>query len=194
MFRFGGAQDTPAPPVNVAGAGPLKALFRTSMGDIELELLEAEAPRTVANFVGLALGLVEWTDPSGRKTRAPLYNGTVFHRVIPNFMVQGGDPAGNGTGGPGFRWKDEASALKLKHDRPGLLSMANAGPDTNGSQFFLTEVPTPWLDGKHAVFGRVVDNLGLVTRIANVKRGAQDRPATPVTLDEVKIYRGARPA
>lgn len=194
MFRFGGAQDTPAPPVDVAGTGPLKALFRTSMGDIEVELFEKEAPRTVANFVGLATGKVEWTDASGRKTTAPLYNGTVFHRVIPGFMIQGGDPQGDGRGGPGYRWKDEASALKLRHDRPGLLSMANAGPDTNGSQFFLTEVPTPWLDGKHAVFGRVVDNLPLVTAIANVRRGPGDRPVTPVTLNEVRIYRGARPA
>lgn len=193
MFRFGGAQDTPAPPVDVAGTGTLKALLRTSMGDIEVELLEKEAPRTVANFVGLATGRVEWTDPRGRKTTAPLFNGTIFHRVIPGFMVQGGDPQGDGRGGPGYRWKDEPSALKLRHDRPGLMSMANAGPDTNGSQFFLTEVPTPWLDGKHAIFGRVVDNLALVTTIANVRRGPGDRPVTPVTLNEVRIYRGARP-
>lgn len=193
MFGIG-AQDTPAPPVDVPGTGTLKALFRTSLGDIEVELLEKEAPRTVANFVALALGTVEWTDPAGRKVKAPLYNGTIFHRVIPQFMIQGGDPLGRGTGGPGWKWKDEASALRLRHDRPGILSMANAGPNTNGSQFFITEIPTPWLDGKHAVFGRVVGNLELVTRIANVPRGPQDRPATAVTLNEVKIYRGDRPA
>jgi peptidyl-prolyl cis-trans isomerase A (cyclophilin A) len=164
------------------------------MGDIEVEFYEAEAPRTVANFVALALGSVEWTDPRGVKAARPLYNGTIFHRVIPRFMIQGGDPQGTGTGGPGYRWKDEASALRVKHDRPGLLSMANAGPNSNGSQFFLTEVPTPWLDGKHAVFGKVVDNLPLVAQITSVPRNAQDRPLTPIKLEEVRIYRGARPA
>lgn len=195
MFGLGGgAKDTPAPAVNVAGTGALKALFRTTMGDIEVELLENEAPRTVANFVGLATGTVEWTDPRGSKTTAPLYNGTIFHRVIPGFMIQGGDPEGRGTGGPGFRWADEKSALALKHDRPGILSMANAGPNTNGSQFFLCEVPTPWLNGKHAVFGRVVGGMDLVTKIANVPRNAQDRPLTPVKINEVVVYRGERPA
>lgn len=189
---FGSAPDSPAPPVNIPGTGVLKALFRTSMGDIEVELLEAEAPRTVANFVGLATGTVEWTDPRGAKTTRPLYNGTVFHRVIQQFMIQGGDPAGNGTGGPGFKWKDEPSALKVRHDRAGVLSMANAGPNTNGSQFFLTEVPTPHLDGKHAVFGRVVDNLALVGKIARVPN-AGSRPTPPVTLNEVVVYRGSRP-
>jgi len=195
MFGFGSTPDTPAPPVDyIPGTGPLKALLRTSMGDIEVELLEKEAPRTVANFVGLATGRVEWTGPSGRKSTTPLYNGTIFHRVIPNFMIQGGDPAGDGRGGPGFRWKDEASALRVRHDRGGLLSMANAGPNTNGSQFFLTEVPTPHLDGRHAVFGRVVANQELVATIARVPRGAMDRPQTPVTLNEVVVYRGERPA
>lgn len=194
MFGFGNTPDTPAPAVNVPGTGPLRALLCTTMGNIEIELLENEAPRTVANFVALALGQVEWTDPKGNKTTAPLYSGTVFHRVIPRFMIQGGDPLGQGIGGPGYKWKDEASALRIRHDRPGVLSMANAGPNTNGSQFFITEVPTPWLDGKHAVFGRVVDNLPLVAQITGVPRNAQDRPLTPVKLLEVKVYRGARPA
>jgi peptidyl-prolyl cis-trans isomerase A (cyclophilin A) len=190
-----GTPDSPAPAVDyVPGTGPLRGLLRTSMGDIEVEFFEKEAPRTVANFVGLATGKVEWTDPKGNKLTTPLYNGTVFHRVIPRFMIQGGDPAGTGMGGPGFRWKDEPAALKLRHDQGGLLSMANAGPNTNGSQFFLTEVPTPHLDGKHAVFGKVIDNLALVTKIANVPVGAQNRPTTPVTLNEVVVYRGARPA
>lgn len=194
MFRSPSAPDSPAPAVNVPGTGTLKALFRTSVGDIEVELLEKEAPRTVANFVALATGAIEWTDPAGRKTNAPLYNGTIFHRVIPQFMIQGGDPKGTGTGGPGFQWKDEASALAIKHDRPGILSMANAGPNTNGSQFFLTEVPTPHLNGRHAVFGRVVDNLALIPKITGVPRNTQDRPVTPVKLEQVLIYRGARPA
>ena len=184
------AQDTPAPPVDIPGTGALKILFRTTMGDIECEMYEKEAPRTVANFVGLALGTVEWTDPSGRKEKKPLYTGTIFHRVIPDFMIQGGDPEGTGRGGPGYRWKDEASALRLRHDRPGLLSMANAGKDTNGSQFFLTEVPTPWLDGKHAVFGKVVVGLDLVQKITRVPRNQNDRPLTPIKITEVKVFRG----
>lgn len=190
---FGSAPDSPAPPVNVPGEGPLKALLRTTMGDLEVELFEKDAPRTVANFVALATGGVEWTDPTGKKSRTPLYAGTLFHRVIPNFMIQGGDPQGDGRGGPGFRWKDEASALRLRHDRPGTLSMANAGPNTNGSQFFVTEVPTPHLDGRHAVFGRVVSNVELVSKITKVPRNQSDRPLTPVKLTEVLVYRGARP-
>jgi peptidyl-prolyl cis-trans isomerase A (cyclophilin A) len=185
------AADTPAPPVDVSGEGVLTALLVTSMGEVTVELLEKDAPRTVANFVGLATGKVEWADPlTGQKTSRPLYDGTTFHRVIPDFMIQGGDPAGNGTGGPGFNWADEASALRIRHDRPGLLSMANRGPNTNGSQFFLTEVPTPWLDGKHAVFGRVTAGMDVVQRIARVPAaGGNNRPLTPVKLQEVRIYR-----
>ena len=189
MFNLGGAPDSPAPPVQIPGDGQLMARLCTTMGDIDVELVEKEAPRTVANFVALATGGVEWTDPSGRRRKDSLYANTIFHRVIPDFMIQGGDPAGKGTGGPGFKWKDEASALKLKHDRPGVLSMANAGPNTNGSQFFLTEVPTPWLDGKHAVFGYVVSGLDLVQRITRVPRNQQDRPVDPIKLKAVEIYR-----
>jgi peptidyl-prolyl cis-trans isomerase A (cyclophilin A) len=163
--------------------------MRTTLGDIEIELFEKEAPRTVANFVGLATGAVEWTDPTGAKSSAPLYSGTIFHRVIPGFMIQGGDPRGDGRGGPGYRWKDEPSALKLRHDRGGMLSMANAGPDTNGSQFFVTEGPTPHLDGKHAVFGRVVGGMDVVNKIARVPRNQSDRPLTPVKITEVAVRR-----
>ena len=191
---FGPAPDSPAPPVDVPGEGVLRALLRTSMGDIEIEFYEEEAPRTVANFVALATGTVPWTDPTGRPSNRPLYNGTIFHRVIPQFMVQGGDPQGDGRGGPGYRWKDEAGALALKHDKPGILSMANAGPNTNGSQFFLTEVPTPHLDGRHGVFGRVIENMDLVTKIARVPRNQSDRPLTPVKINDIVVYRGKRPA
>jgi peptidyl-prolyl cis-trans isomerase A (cyclophilin A) len=191
---FGQAQDTPAPPVNVPGDGPLRGLLVTTLGDIEVEFYEKEAPRTVANFVGLSLGGVPWKTPTGQTTTEPLYKGVTFHRVIPQFMVQCGDPQGDGRGGPGFRWKDEASALKLKHNTPGVLSMANAGPDTNGSQFFITEVPTPHLDGRHAVFGRVIKGLDVVKKITGVPRNQSDKPLTPVKLTEVKIYRGERPA
>ncbi len=194
MFGLGQASDTPAPPVNVPGDGPLRGLFRTTMGDIEVEFFEKEAPRTVANFVALSQGGLEWKTPTGEKTTEPLYKGVIFHRVIPQFMVQCGDPQGDGRGGPGFKWKDEASALKLKHDRPGILSMANAGPDTNGSQFFITEVPTPHLNGKHAVFGRVINGLDLVSKITSVPRNQNDRPLTPIKLNEVIVYRGERPA
>jgi peptidyl-prolyl cis-trans isomerase A (cyclophilin A) len=194
MFGFGQVSDTPAPPVNVPGEGALRGLFRTTLGDIEVEFFEKEAPRTVANFVALAQGGLEWTTPTGQKTTEPLYKGVLFHRVIPQFMVQCGDPQGDGRGGPGWKWKDEKSALALKHDRPGILSMANAGPDTQGSQFFITEVPTPHLNGRHAVFGKVIAGLDLVSKITSVPRNQNDRPLTPVKLNEVRIYRGERPA
>ena len=183
--------DTPAPPIEklVPGTGELRCTFVTSMGEITAKLYEAECPRTVANFVALATGQVQWTDPNTReKTSRPLYSGTVFHRVIPDFMAQGGCPLGKGTGGPGWRFGDEIHP-KLRHDTPGVLSMANAGPGTNGSQFFLCEVPTPWLDGKHAVFGRVIQNVELVSKITHVPRGAGDRPTTPITLHEIKVFR-----
>jgi peptidyl-prolyl cis-trans isomerase A (cyclophilin A) len=184
--------DTPAPPIEtlVPGAGELRATFETSMGAITVRLLDEEAPRTVANFVALATGQVEWTDPAtGQKTKRPLYSGTQFHRVIPDFMIQGGCPLGRGTGGPGWKFGDEI-VPSLRHDRPGVLSMANSGPNTNGSQFFLCEVPTPWLDGKHAVFGYVVSGQELIARIARVPSGPGNRPNTPVTLNQVAVFRG----
>jgi peptidyl-prolyl cis-trans isomerase A (cyclophilin A) len=183
--------DPPVPQIAemIPGAGELRATFQTSMGDITVKLFEKEAPRTVANFVALAMGKVAWTDPqSNQKVTRPLYSGTVFHRVIPEFMIQGGDPTGTGRGGPGWRFGDEI-APGLRHDRPGVLSMANAGPNTNGSQFFLCEVPTPWLDGKHAVFGHVIANVELIKKITHSPRDSGDRPKTPITLNAIAITR-----
>ncbi|MFN7951632.1 MAG: peptidylprolyl isomerase [bacterium] len=162
--------------------------IKTSMGDMVAELFEDDAPRTVANFVALATGAVEWTNPAGAKTREPLYSGTVFHRVIKNFMIQGGDPEGTGRGGPGWRFKDEFSP-KRKHSGKGVLSMANAGPGTNGSQFFITEVPTPHLDNRHTVFGQVVEGLDVVSKIAGTPTAAQDRPRQAVVLHQIEVYR-----
>ena len=173
--------DTPAPPVDVAGSGQLKCRFVTSAGNIEADLFEKKVPRTVANFVALATGKVEWTKPNGTKTTDPMYQDLMFHRVIPDFMIQGGCPEGTGRGGPGYRFADEIDP-SLKHDVPGVLSMANAGPSTNGSQFFITEVPTPHLDGKHAVFGKVTSGVELVPKIT--------RAGNNVTkLERIEIYR-----
>lgn len=172
-------------------AGPLFATLKTSMGTIVVRLHEEKAPGTVANFVGLAVGTKEWTDPkTGQKVTRPLYNGTVFHRVIPNFMIQGGDPLGTGTGGPGYRFADEFHP-DLKHSKAGILSMANSGPNTNGSQFFITHRATPWLDGRHSVFGEVTEGMEVVQAIGTVPRDARDRPLKPVLLQEVLISRGA---
>ena len=169
----------------------LYATLRTSMGDLVVELFPDKAPQTVANFVALAEGTKEWTDPrSGQKVKRPLYDGTIFHRVIPGFMIQGGDPLGNGTGGPGFRFADEFHPT-LRHSAPGVMSMANSGPGTNGSQFFITEKAAPWLDNKHSIFGQVVQNVELVPRITAVPRNAQDRPDKDVVLQKVLIGRGA---
>lgn len=170
---------------------PLFATLKTSKGDIVVQLFEDKAPKTVANFVDLATGAKEWIDPKTRdKVKRPLYNGTVFHRVIPGFMIQAGDPLGNGTGGPGYRFEDEFHP-DLKHSRPGILSMANAGPDSNGSQFFITNKATPWLDGKHSVFGAVVKGQNIVDDIANVSRDPRDRPIKDVIIQEVLISRGS---
>jgi len=171
--------------------GPLYATLKTSMGDVVIQLFDDKAPKTVANFVDLATGTKEWTDPKTReKVKRPLYNGTIFHRVIPGFMIQGGDPLGNGTGGPGYRFADEFHP-DLKHSKPGILSMANAGPNTNGSQFFITQKPTPWLDGKHSVFGEVVKGQNVADAIVNVPRDLRDRPMKDVVIQEVIISRGS---
>jgi peptidyl-prolyl cis-trans isomerase A (cyclophilin A) len=182
------SMDTPAPPVDVPGTGQLMARIVTSMGSIEAELYEKDVPRTVANFVALATGKVEWDKPGGGKSREPLYNNTIIHRVIPNFMIQMGCPKGDGTGSPGWRFRDEI-VPRLRHDGPGILSMANAGPNTNGSQFFVTEGPTPHLNGKHAVFGKVTSGMDVVNKIARVNRGPNDRPVQPITLQRIEIYR-----
>ncbi|HEX2385395.1 MAG TPA: peptidylprolyl isomerase [Candidatus Binatia bacterium] len=171
-------------------SGPLYATMKTSMGDIVVRLFDDKAPKTVANFVDLATGKKEWTDPkTGQKTSAPLYNGTIFHRVIPDFMIQGGDPLGNGTGGPGYRFEDEFNP-DLRHSKPGILSMANSGPNTNGSQFFITVKPTPWLDGRHTVFGEVVKGQEVVNAIVNTPRDPRDRPLKEVVIKEIVVSRG----
>jgi len=155
------------------------ALFDTTEGQFKIKLFADEAPRTVENFVSLA---------DGSKTGKPFYDGTVFHRVIPKFMIQGGDPEGTGRGGPGYRFDDEFHA-SLKHSKPGLLSMANAGPNTNGSQFFITVAATPWLDKKHSIFGEVTEGYAVVQKISEVDRNSQDRPLKEVRVNSVKIER-----
>jgi len=165
------------------------AIFDTSQGTIVARLFEKEAPKTVANFVGLAEGTKEFKDPrTGQTTKKPFYDGLTFHRVIPQFMIQGGCPLGTGTGDPGYRFADEFHPT-LRHDKPGKLSMANAGPNTNGSQFFITVAPTPWLDNKHAIFGEVVEGLDLAVKISELPRGANDKPKTPVVVKSLRIER-----
>ncbi len=171
--------------------GTLYATLKTSMGDIVIRLFDDKAPKTVANFVGLATGTKEWLDPkTQQKVKRPLYNGTIFHRVIPGFMIQGGDPLGNGTGGPGYRFEDEFHP-DLRHTKGGILSMANAGPNTNGSQFFITLAPTLHLDNRHSVFGEVVKGEEVVIAIGNVPRNSSDRPIKDVVLKEVVVTRGS---
>ena len=167
------------------------ATLHTTKGDVRIRLFPDHAPTTVANFVGLAEGSKEWTDPkTGTTQSAPLYNGTVFHRVIEGFMVQGGDPLGTGTGGPGYEFKDEFHP-ELSFDRPYLLAMANAGPGTNGSQFFITLGATTWLNFKHTIFGEVVDDesRAVVDAIGSTRTGRADRPVEEIALDRVDIER-----
>ena len=167
------------------------AQFTTSMGNFTVLLFEQDAPKTVANFVGLAEGTKEWTDPkTGQKVKRPYYDNLIFHRIIDGFMIQGGDPLGVGTGGPGYQFADEFSP-KLRHSKEGILSMANSGANTNGGQFFITLGPTPHLDNKHSVFGEVVEGMDIVRKIGKVKVGMNDKPVTPVTMS-VKIERVAK--
>jgi peptidyl-prolyl cis-trans isomerase A (cyclophilin A) len=190
--------DPVFPPIEVAGNGQLYARLHTTQGAIVVRLEEQRAPKTVASFVGLATGAIDWKDPkTGESMRGkPLYNGVRFHRVIPGFMVQVGDPLSRhadqasrwGTGGPGYRFGDEIDR-SLRHDGPGVLSMANSGPGTNGSQFFITEGPTPHLDGKHTVFGRVVVGQDIVKRLANVKRSPRDCPLEDQSIERVELFR-----
>ncbi len=174
----------------------LYATLETTAGPIRVQLFPHHAPKTVANFTGLAQGSREWTDPrTGRRTTDPLYSGTIFHRVIAGFMIQGGDPLGTGTGGPGYRFNDEIHP-ELAFTRPYLLAMANAGPGTNGSQFFITVAPTQWLTGKHTIFGEVADaeSRSVVDKIAAVATGPRDRPVEDVTIDKISVEGGADPA
>ncbi len=172
------------------GKGDLYAIIRTNMGDIIVRLAEHEAPNTVANFVGLARGTREWLDEkTGKWSKRPLYKGTICYRAVPGFMIECGDPEGTGRGGPGYVFADE---LTLKHDSPGTLSMANRGPNTNGSRFFITEVATPQLDGKHSVFGHVIKNLDLVSRIAHLQTGPGNRPENDVTIKYIEIFRSEK--
>jgi len=165
------------------------ATFKTTEGSFKVKLYDDKAPKTVANFTELAEGKKEWKDPkAGTKVTKPFYDGTIFHRVIENFMIQGGCPMGNGMGDPGYRFADEFGP-GLRHDREGLLSMANAGPNTNGSQFFITLVPTPWLDNKHAIFGEVVEGMDVIRAIGKTRTGAQDRPAKEIKVESVTIQR-----
>ena len=166
------------------------AVFETSEGTIVCRLFEKEAPKTVANFVELSEGKREWTHPTTRKkSTSPLYDGTIFHRVIPGFMIQGGDPQGTGMGGPGYQFEDETKNSPHKFDKAGKLAMANAGPNTNGSQFFITVANTDWLTGKHTIFGEVVEGYEVVEKITKVARNRQDRPNKDVVVKSVKIER-----
>jgi len=174
-------------------AEELQATLHTTEGDIVVRLFPDHAPKTVRNFVELAEGSKEWVDPrDGQRTTRPLYDGTLFHRIIPGFMIQGGDPLGTGTGGPGYRFADEFHP-ELRFDRPYLLAMANAGPGTNGSQFFITVAATGWLDRKHSIFGEVADaeSRAVVDRIVGVPTGQLDRPVQDVTITKVDVARSA---
>ena len=160
----------------------IKIKFQTSMGDFTAELFAAKCPETVWNMVNLAEGRQETVK------EGPFYDGLIFHRIINGFVIQGGDPIGNGTGGPGYKFDDECRA-DLKHDGPGIFSMANAGPGTNGSQFFITLAPTPHLDGRHTVFGKVIEGMETINEIANVKVGPMDKPLYDVVMEKVEVLR-----
>ena len=166
------------------------AVFDTSEGKIVCRLFEKDAPKTVQNFIDLAEGTREWTHPTSRKkSKDRLYDGTIFHRVIPEFMIQGGDPAGTGMGGPGYQFEDETKGSAHRFDKKGKLAMANAGPNTNGSQFFITLVPTEWLTGKHTIFGEVVEGQEVADKIVTLPQNRQNKPNKDVVLESVVIER-----
>ena len=165
------------------------AEFATTEGSFTVRLFDQEVPNTVANFVGLAEGTKEWTDPkTHEKVTKPFYDGIIFHRVIEGFMIQGGDPLGQGIGGPGYKFADEFHP-SLRHSKAGILSMANAGPNSNGSQFFITLAPTPHLDNRHSVFGEVTEGMDVIRRIGTTPTGRQDRPVKDVVINAVTITR-----
>lgn len=179
--------ETPAD--YIPGDGELRAVLHTNHGDVEVRFFEHRAPKTVANFVGLATGQRAYQDlETFEETTGSFYDGVGFHRIIPGFMIQGGDPAGSGRGGPGYKFADEFHP-ELRHDEAGKLSMANAGPNTNGSQFFITLGPTPHLNDKHAVFGEVVGGMDVVNKIAAVATDGRDRPNEPVVMESVEVKR-----
>jgi peptidyl-prolyl cis-trans isomerase A (cyclophilin A) len=193
------SNDLPDAPQATAAAlthpnGPT-VVMDTSMGRITCQFFQRQAPKTVANFIALAEGTRDWTDPATRKKQhnKPLYNGTIFHRVIPDFMIQGGDPIGTGTGDPGYQFEDEFDP-NLGFDVPGRLAMANSGPNTNGSQFFITEVPTEHLNQIHTIFGQCdASSLDVVKAMARVEQDNQNKPLTPVVLNKVTIVREGQP-
>jgi peptidyl-prolyl cis-trans isomerase A (cyclophilin A) len=162
-----------------------KATFKTSEGTIVCKLYDADAPETVKNFIELAEGTKKWDAPGKKGDK--LYDGTVFHRVIPDFMIQGGDPQGSGMGGPGYKFADETKGSPHHFKTPGKLAMANSGPNTNGSQFFITVTDTSWLTGKHTIFGEVIEGYDIVEKISKVPRDGMDRPKKPVVLESVTI-------
>jgi peptidyl-prolyl cis-trans isomerase A (cyclophilin A) len=165
------------------------ARFDTTEGSFTVRLFDQEAPKTVENFVGLAEGTKQWSDPrTNQKVQRPYYDGTIFHRVIDGFMIQGGDPLGQGIGGPGYNFADEFHP-KLRHNKAGILSMANRGPNTNGGQFFITLAPTPHLDDRHTVFGEVVDGMEVVSTIGRTQTGDRDRPMKDIVIRQVTIER-----
>ncbi|MCH9681181.1 MAG: peptidylprolyl isomerase [Deltaproteobacteria bacterium] len=188
-FAVVAAPEFPSPKQLIPGDGELVAVLHTSMGDISVRLHEDFAPNTVANFVGLSTGSQAWTDPrTGEPGEGPLYRDVVFHRVIEQFMIQGGDPTGTGRGGPGYRFGDECHASATHHGA-GVLSMANSGADSNGSQFFITLRATAHLDGRHTVFGEVVEGMDVVDAIGKVATDRGDRPVTPVTIASIDVAR-----
>lgn len=176
--------------LNLKAGQKMSATIKTSLGDITVELYPDKTPITVGNFVGLSEGSQPWKDPkTGQEvTDKPLYSGTIFHRVIDQFMIQGGDPLGKGFGGPGYQFPDEISS-ELRFDAPGVLAMANSGPSTNGSQFFITQVATPWLNGKHTIFGKVTKGMDIVDKIAKVAKDANDKPIKDVIIEKIVIER-----
>lgn len=181
------------PPVPLPDEPGLYAVIYTSMGNIVCRLFEKEAPKAVANFRGLATGTKPWKDPAtGKLKHTPLYSGTTFHRVIPDFMIQGGDPAGNGSGDPGYKFADEINPER-SFDHPGILAMANSGPNTNGSQFFITVAPAPHLNGHYSIFGEVVSGQDVADAISKVARDDEDKPVKPVRIEKIAIRQVAQP-
>ena len=176
-----------AAPAVTKTSNEIKVKFETNQGNFVAKLFPDEAPATVTNFIGLANGTKEFVDPkTGENVKRPFYDGLTFHRVIPGFMIQGGDPRGDGTGGPGYRFQDEFNSPRV-FDKPGILAMANAGPNTNGSQFFITVAATPWLNKRHTIFGEVVEGYDVVEKISKLPRDGNDRPLDPVTIKKVTV-------